>query len=89
MRTFRLAISGDILNAQGNDAYGGLPLDDLDRTHAIDWHFTRDHGPQPGDRDYWSRFYSLEVEPRHLQDLDGYVLLRPWLKRPAMSSALP
>lgn len=87
MRTFRLAISGDILNERGVDAYGGLPLSLIDEARHIDCHFLRDQAPQPGDTLYWQRFYSLEVTPRHLVDLDGFVVLRPWLKRPALQTA--
>ncbi|MSR60142.1 MAG: hypothetical protein EXS05_21300 [Planctomycetaceae bacterium] len=84
MRTFRVAISGDFLDAQGRDACGGLPLADFEGTRSIAWHFTQAHAPQPGDVDYWHRFYSLEMLPEHLHDIDALVLLRPWLKRQAL-----
>jgi len=87
VRTFRLAISGDILNEEGVDAYGGLPTDQLDRTCHIAYHFLREQGPRTGDREYWERFYSLEVSPAHLNDLDGFVVLRPWMKRKTIESA--
>ena len=87
MRTFHLAISGDILNERGVDACGGLPLDLLDSAEHVKYHFLHDQAPQPGDREYWQRFYSLEVLPRHLADLDGLVVLRPWIKRPALDAA--
>ena len=87
MRTFRLAISGDILNEHGVDAYGGLPLHLLDSASHVAYHFLRDQAPQPGDREYWRQFYSLEVSPGHLADLDGFVVLRPWIKRHALESA--
>ena len=86
MRTFRLAISGDILNEQGVDAYGGLPLNLLDSTCHVEYQFLRDQAPQPGDREYWKKFYSLEVSPEHLADLDGFVVLRPWMKRRALET---
>jgi phosphoglycerate dehydrogenase-like enzyme len=87
VRTFRLAISGDILNEQGVDAYGGLPLDLLDSASHVEYHFLRDQAPQPGDREYWNKFYSLEVSPGHLASLDGFVVLRPWMKRRALEAA--
>lgn len=87
VRTFRLAISGDILNEDGVDAYGGLPLDQLEREPHIEYRFLRDQSPRAGDRDYWARFYSLEVTAEHLQGLDGFIVLRPWMKRPAIESA--
>lgn len=84
---FRLGITGDFLNAEGVDACGGLPLDRLDAAPQIDYDFIRDLAPQPGDTGYWSRFYSLEVLAEQLADLDGIVVLRPWLKRPALEAA--
>jgi len=87
VRTFRLAISGDILNERGVDAYGGLPLNLLDTASHIDYHFLRDQAPRAGDTEYWNRFYSLEVTAAHLAGLDGFVVLRPWMKRSALESA--
>ena len=87
MRPFRLAISGDILNERGVDAYGGLPLSELDAAPNIEYAFLRDLAPRPGDRQYWQQFYSLEIKPAHLADLDGLVVLRPWIKREALASA--
>jgi phosphoglycerate dehydrogenase-like enzyme len=87
VRTFRLAISGDILNEHGVDAYGGLPLHLLDSARHIGYHFLRDQAPRPGDREYWQKFYSLEISPEHLADLDGFVVLRPWIKRHAVEAA--
>ncbi|MFN0055807.1 MAG: NAD(P)-dependent oxidoreductase [Planctomycetales bacterium] len=92
VRTFLVAISGDFLNEQGEDAYGGLPLGDLRAASHVRHHFLGDQGPQPGDADYWRRFYSLQIEPRHLRDdegmgIDGLILLRPWMKRSALESA--
>ena len=87
MRTFRLAITGDFLNEHGVDACGGLPLKSFDSARHIEYHFLRDQAPQPGDREYWQRFYSMELSPAHLADLDGIVVLRPWLRRLALESA--
>jgi phosphoglycerate dehydrogenase-like enzyme len=85
--TFRLAISGDILNEQGVDAYGGLPLKLLNAASHIEHHFLHDQAPQQGDREYWNKFYSLEITSAHLADLDGFVVLRPWIKRAALEAA--
>ena len=87
MRTFRLAITGDFLNEHGVDACGGLPLNLLDSAAHVDYRFLLDQAPQPGDRAYWQQFYSLEVSPEHLADLDGFVVLRPWIKRRALEAA--
>lgn len=84
MPTFRLAISGDILNEEGQDAYGGLPLGDLDAARHIEYHFLHDQAPRAGDSGYWSRFYSLEMNADQLRGVDGLILLRPFLKGPAL-----
>jgi phosphoglycerate dehydrogenase-like enzyme len=87
MKTFRLALTGDFLNERGDDACGGLPWHLLDAAAHIEYHILRDQAPQPGDREYWQRFYSLEVQAAHLKELDGLVVLRPWLNRGALESA--
>ncbi len=84
MSEFRLAITGDFLNERGIDACGGLPLHLFDAARHIDYHFLRDQAPQPGDGQYWQRFYSLEVSAGHLKDVDGLVVLRPRVKREAL-----
>jgi phosphoglycerate dehydrogenase-like enzyme len=85
--TFRLAITGDFLNDRGEDACGGLPLNLLDAADHVEYRILKDQAPQPGDREYWNRFYSLEVQASHLDGLDGLVVLRPWLKRGALQAA--
>src|SRR5262249_28717835 len=45
------------------------------------YHFIREQAPRPDDPGYWQRFYSLEVKPEHIADVDGLVVLRPWVKR--------
>ncbi|MGE5192332.1 MAG: NAD(P)-dependent oxidoreductase [Deltaproteobacteria bacterium] len=87
MRAFRLAITGDILNERGEDAYGGLPLNLLDAAPHVEYHFLLDHAPTAGNSKYWQRFYSLEVTAAHLAGLDGLIVLRPWIRRPALQSA--
>jgi phosphoglycerate dehydrogenase-like enzyme len=84
---FRLAITGDFLNERGTDACGGLPLHLLDAARHIDYHFLCDQAPQPGDGQYWQRFYSLEVTAGHVKDIDGLVVLRPWVRREALEPA--
>jgi len=78
---FCVAISGDFLNEQGVDATGELPVDRLDAAPHVAWHYLRDQGPQPGDAEYWNRFYSLKIKAEQLAGIDGLILLRPWLKR--------
>jgi phosphoglycerate dehydrogenase-like enzyme len=83
---FRVAISGDFLNEQGRDAYGGLPLAEFDASGRVQYQFTRDHAPIAGDAGYWSRFYSMEIRPEHLAGIDGLILLRPRLKKETLDS---
>jgi phosphoglycerate dehydrogenase-like enzyme len=78
---FRVAISGDFLNEQGEDAYGELPVDRLDAAPHVAWHYLRDQGPRPGDADYWNQFYRLKMTAEQLAGVDGLILLRPWLTR--------
>src|SRR5262245_3546886 len=87
VRPFRLAITGDILNERGEDAYGGLPLNRLDMARHIEYRLLRDLSPQSGDSKFWQMFYSLEVTPAHLAGMDGLIVLRPWIKRAVLESA--
>jgi phosphoglycerate dehydrogenase-like enzyme len=81
MRTFRVALTGDFLDESGKPAYGdaGLPL--LEGRSYVRYHFLRDQAPRPGDPSYWQQFYSLEVRPEHIADIDGLVVLRPRVRR--------
>ena len=63
---FRVAISGDFLNEQGEDAYGELPVDRLDAASHLVWHYLREQGPRPGDTDYWNQFYRLKMTAEQL-----------------------
>ncbi len=86
MRTFRVAFTGDFLNEQGTSAYGDLHLARLEKAPQIQFHFLTEQAPKPGDVAYWERFYSLEVTPAQLCDVDGLVVLRPWIKRPTIAA---
>ena len=85
MRTFRVALTGDFLKADGSSAYGDIRLDLLERAPFIRYGFVKDHAPRPDDPGYWNRLYSLEVAPEHIADIDGLVVLRPWIKRSAFA----
>lgn len=90
MAPFRIALTGDFLDERGQSAYGdvGLSLLDAERQRAeplVAYRFLRDMAPQPGDADYWRRFYSLRVEPTHLDEIDGLIVLRPWVTRDAFA----
>lgn len=80
VRTFHVALTGDFLDETGRPAYGdNLAL--LRGRPFIECHYLTEQAPRPGDPGYWRRFYSLEVEPRHLVGVDGLVVLRPAVKR--------
>ena len=81
MRIFRLALTGDFLDATGAPAIGdaGLPL--LGRAPYIRHHFLRDQAPARDDPSYWDRLYAMEVTADQVAGVDGLVVLRPWVKR--------
>jgi phosphoglycerate dehydrogenase-like enzyme len=80
MQIFRVAITGDFLNTARTSAYGDIGLGLLDATPFIRYHFTEEHIPSFSDPTYFERLYSLEVKPEHIADIDGLVVLRPWIK---------
>ncbi len=79
--TFRIALTGDFLNESGDVAYDEIGLARLEGCPFVRWHFVTDLAPKPGDSAYWARLYSLEVTPEHIRDVNGLVVLRPWVKR--------
>jgi phosphoglycerate dehydrogenase-like enzyme len=81
MRPFRIALTGDFLSDQGASAYGDLSLSLWNEKPFIQYHFLKNLSPRPGDMTYWSRIYSLEITPEHINGIDGLVVLRPWIKR--------
>lgn len=81
MPTFRVGYTGDYLDESGRVAYGDIGLDALDADPGIIYRFLAELAPRPDDDGYWSRLYSLEVEPAHIGGLDGLIVLRPWVKR--------
>lgn len=87
MHPFRLAFSGDFLNEAGQDACGELPLSRLDQFPHIQYDFVRTQTPTPGDADYFHRFYSLVTTPEELTGLDGYVVIRPAVRRDSLTAA--
>jgi phosphoglycerate dehydrogenase-like enzyme len=81
MATFHIALTGDFLNEAGEPAYGDLGLPLLDECPTIRYHFLRDQAPHSDEADYWRRFYSLEVRPDHIAEVEGLIVLRPWVTR--------
>jgi len=86
VRTFHIAITGDFLNEQGNSAYGDLQLNAFEKTGYVELRFINELSPRPGDVEFWQRLYSLEVTSEQLAGADGLIVLRPWVKRPALAA---
>jgi phosphoglycerate dehydrogenase-like enzyme len=85
VRIFRIAFTGDFLDASGQPAYGDTGLSLLVGKPFVHYHFLADQIPAAGDPGYWHRFYSLEIRPEHLAGADGLVVLRPAVKRAAFA----
>ena len=80
MAIFRVFYTGDYLNEQGEIAYWGVNPGLLASIPHIEVGFLEDLKPSPNDPDYWHRLYSLQVEPAHITQAHGLVILRPWVK---------
>jgi phosphoglycerate dehydrogenase-like enzyme len=81
VRPFRIAFTGDFLDAEGRSAYGDIGISLLDTAPHVRYRFLTDQAPTGNDPEYYKRFYSLEVTAGHIADIDGLVVLRPWVKR--------
>src|SRR5258706_9878891 len=80
MRIFRLALTGDYLNTEGVLAKQEIGLEHIEGIPYIQYRYLKSLAPTPGDTSYWERQYSLLVTPEHIADIDGLVVLRPWIK---------
>jgi phosphoglycerate dehydrogenase-like enzyme len=80
VKVFRIALTGDFLDEAGRSAYGDIGLSRLDAVPHIRYRFLTDHSPRRDDPAYWERFYSMHVTPEQIKDVDGLVVLRPWVK---------
>jgi phosphoglycerate dehydrogenase-like enzyme len=82
---FRIALTGDFLDDRGAVAYGDIGLRRLDAEPGVRYRFLHDQAPAAGGEGYWSRQYSLEIQPDHIAEIDGLIVLRPWVKRSAFA----
>src|SRR5579871_5718787 len=80
MYTFQLALTGDVLDIDGNVEPRSIGLDVLDPLPYVRFNFLRDLGPSRDDPGYWDRFYSLLITPQHIADVHGIYVVRPWIK---------
>ena len=85
MRTFRISLTGDFLNETGSCAYGDIGLSLLDASPYVRYSFIGGLAPRSNDADYWLRLYSLEVEHDHIREVNGLIVLRPWVKLSAFA----
>jgi phosphoglycerate dehydrogenase-like enzyme len=85
VRPFRIALTGDFLDDSGRVAYGDIGLAAIESQPHVSHRFLDDLAPRRDDPSYWSRLYSLEVRPEHIEAVDGLVVLRPWVKRSAFA----
>lgn len=84
--SFTISYTGDYLNEGGELAYPDLQLALYNSEPNIQVDFFRDQGPQPGDKEYWDRLYSMAIEPRHVARANGIVIFRPWVRRSAFAN---
>jgi phosphoglycerate dehydrogenase-like enzyme len=77
MRVFELRFSGDMLNEQGQPANGYFGEDILQTATFLRYEFLRAQGPQSPS--FWDQLYSMQMEPQHIADADGLVIVRPWV----------
>jgi phosphoglycerate dehydrogenase-like enzyme len=80
MRIFRIALSGDYLDEDGGGAYGDLGWSAWDARPFLRHRFLAEQSPRRGDPSYWENFYSMEMTPEQIADIDGLVVVRPWVK---------
>jgi len=80
MSIFRFALTGDMLDIDGQFDLPSIGLDRLNGLPFIEYHFLRDLGPSRDDPTYWDRFYSLLITPAHIADIHGIYVVRPWIK---------
>ncbi len=80
MTDFKLALTGDLLDIDGNIDHIGSGLSQLDSVPYIQYHYLRDLGPSHDDPDYWNRYYHLLITPEHIADVHGIYVVRPWIK---------
>jgi phosphoglycerate dehydrogenase-like enzyme len=85
MKIFRIAVTGDFLDAHEQCAYGDNEYARLGDFPHVAYRFLRDHAPRPDDSTYWDRLYSMPVTAEQIRDTDGLVVLRPWVKRATFS----
>lgn len=85
MRIFRVGFTGDFLNERGETPSGDIGQRALNAAPFIQADFIRELAPSPNDPTYYDRFYSLQVQSNHIANLNGLIILRPWLQAEALA----
>jgi phosphoglycerate dehydrogenase-like enzyme len=80
MQYFHVALTGDFLTESGVSTYGDIGVGILESVPYVRHHFLMDLAPKSNDPTYWDRLYSLEITPEHIADVNGLIVLRPWVK---------
>src|SRR5258707_379417 len=86
MQTFKLALTGDILDIDGKLDPRTIGLESLNALSYVQYHYLRDLGPSRDDPGYWNRFYSLWITPQQIADAHGIYVVRPWIKPSAFAN---
>lgn len=82
-REFKVFYTGDYLDEAGELTVPYLGVDLFADTPSISYDFLRDQAPRRGEKGYWDRLYSLEIEPHHVEAANAIVIFRPWVKASA------
>ena len=80
MRTFNLKFSGDYLNEKGEVATGYFGEDIFAKAPFIKHEFLLDQSPVTQGAAFWDKLYSLKMEPKHIAEANGLVVIRPYIK---------
>ena len=86
MAHFKVFYTGDYLNEEGGLSVPDIRLGLYKNQTLIQHDFLRDQSPRPGEKGYWDRLYSLEIQPQHVAQANGIVIFRPWVKASAFTS---
>ncbi|MBA3871059.1 MAG: dehydrogenase [Anaerolineae bacterium] len=87
MQTFKLAITGDFLKADGTSAYGDLGFAAIESCPFINIQYIMDHAPRANDPSYWDNLYSMQLSAAHLRNMDGLIVLRPYIRAHVIEGA--
>jgi phosphoglycerate dehydrogenase-like enzyme len=85
MKIFNAIYSGDFLDATGKPAAGYYGEDLLRQAPHLRHEFIMDQSPVKLGAAYGEKLYSMQMEPHHVAQADGIVLIRPYVRRSAFA----